>query len=87
MSVIDPRTIMVVIGFMGVVSQALAAWWWFKASCHDMSEDVQDFHYRVARDCAAKRARGHRTEHRRHQRSDTLAHRGLRLSRMRMLIR
>jgi hypothetical protein len=43
MSVIDPRTIMVVIGFMGVVSQALAAWWWFKASCHDMSEDVQDF--------------------------------------------
>ena len=42
MSVIDPRTIMVVIGFMGVVSQALAAWWWFKASCHEMSEDVQD---------------------------------------------
>jgi hypothetical protein len=28
---------------MGVVSQALAAWWWFKASCHEMSGDVQDF--------------------------------------------
>jgi hypothetical protein len=43
MSVIDPRTIMVVIGFMGVVSQALAAWWWFQVSCHEMSEDGQDF--------------------------------------------
>jgi hypothetical protein len=43
MSLIDPRTTMVVIGFIGVVSQALAAWWWFKASCHEMSGDVQDF--------------------------------------------
>ena len=34
---------MVVIGFMGVAAQALAAWWWFQASCHDISEDVQDF--------------------------------------------
>ena len=33
---------MVVIGFMGVVSQALAAWWWFQASCYEVSEDVQD---------------------------------------------
>jgi hypothetical protein len=33
---------MVVIGFMGVVSQALAAWWWFQASCYEVPEDVQD---------------------------------------------
>ena len=43
MSMIDPRTIMIVIGFLGVASQALAAWWWFKVSCHDMSEEGQDF--------------------------------------------
>ena len=43
MSVIDPRTIMLVIGFMGILSQALAAWWWFQVSCHDLSEDEQDF--------------------------------------------
>jgi hypothetical protein len=42
MFVIDPRTIMLVIGFMGVASQALAAWWWFQVSCRDMSESVQD---------------------------------------------
>ena len=42
MSVIDPRTTLVVIGFMGVVSQALAAWWWFQVSCYEVPQDVQD---------------------------------------------
>lgn len=42
MSVIDPRSILIVIGFVGVASQALAAWWWFKASCYDVSENGQD---------------------------------------------
>jgi hypothetical protein len=39
MSLIDPRTMMVLIAFMGTV----AAWWWFKVSCHDVSENGQDF--------------------------------------------
>jgi hypothetical protein len=43
MSVIDPRTIMVLIAFVGTAAQALAAWWWFKVSCHDMLENGQDF--------------------------------------------
>jgi len=43
MSLIDPRTMMVLIAFMGTAAQALAAWWWFKVSCHDVSENGQDF--------------------------------------------
>jgi hypothetical protein len=39
MSLIDPRTMMVLIAFMGTV----AAWWWFKVSCHDVSENGQHF--------------------------------------------
>ena len=36
MSVVDPRSIMVIIGGMG----ALAAWWWFKVSSHEFSDEV-----------------------------------------------
>ena len=42
MSTLDPRTIMVVIGGMGTVAQALAAWWWFKVSTHDFADEVSD---------------------------------------------
>ena len=40
MSVVDPRSIMVIIGGMGMVAQALAAWWWFKVSSHEFSDEV-----------------------------------------------
>ena len=36
MYVVDPRLIMPMIGGMGMVAQALAAWWWFKVSSHDL---------------------------------------------------
>jgi hypothetical protein len=39
---VDPRSIMVLIGGMGTVAQALAAWWWFKVSSHDGSDEVSD---------------------------------------------
>jgi hypothetical protein len=39
---VDPRSIMVLIGGMGTVAQALAAWWWFKVSSHDLPEEVSD---------------------------------------------
>jgi hypothetical protein len=42
MSAVDPRLIMVLIGGMGTVAQALAAWWWFKVSSHDVSDEVSD---------------------------------------------
>ena len=42
MSTLDPRTIMVVIGGMGTVAQALAAWWWFEVSTHDFADEVPD---------------------------------------------
>jgi hypothetical protein len=42
MSVMDPRSIMVVIGGMGTAAQGLAAWW-FQASCHEVSDDVDHF--------------------------------------------
>ena len=42
MSAVDPRSIMVLIGGMGTVAQALAAWWWFKVSSHDFSDEVSD---------------------------------------------
>jgi hypothetical protein len=28
---------------MGTVAQGLAVCWWFKASCHEVSEEVGDF--------------------------------------------
>jgi hypothetical protein len=40
MSVVDPRLIMPMIGGMGVVAQALAAWWWFKVSSHDLGDEM-----------------------------------------------
>jgi hypothetical protein len=40
MSVVDPRLIMVLIGGMGMVAQALAAWWWFKVSSHEVSDEI-----------------------------------------------
>jgi hypothetical protein len=40
MSVVDPRLIMVMIGGMGMVAQGLAAWWWFKVSSHELSDDI-----------------------------------------------
>ena len=61
MSVIDPMTIMVLIAFVGTAAQALAAWW-FKVSCHDMSENGQDF-TRELRKIARLNARSYRAEH------------------------
>ena len=40
MSEVDPRLIMVMIGWMGMAAQALAAWWWFKVSSHDVADDM-----------------------------------------------
>ena len=40
MSVVDPRLIMPLIGGMGMVAQALAAWWWFKVSSHDVGDEM-----------------------------------------------
>lgn len=42
MSAVDPRLIMILIGGTGTVAQALAAWWWFKVSSHDLSDQVSD---------------------------------------------
>jgi hypothetical protein len=42
-SAVDPRTIMVLIGGMGTIAQGFAAWWWFQASCHEVSEDADHF--------------------------------------------
>lgn len=42
MSAMDPRLIMVVIGGMGTVAQGLAAWWWFKVSTHELSDEARD---------------------------------------------
>ena len=42
MSAMDPRLIMVVIGGMGPVAQGLAAWWWFKVSTHELSDEARD---------------------------------------------
>jgi hypothetical protein len=42
MSAVDPRLIMVVTGGMGTVAQGLAAWWWFKVSSHELSDEVPD---------------------------------------------
>jgi hypothetical protein len=39
----DPRSIMVVIGFVGTAAQGLAAWWWFQVSCRDLADDAADF--------------------------------------------
>jgi hypothetical protein len=38
----DPRSIMVVIGFVGTAAQGLAAWWWFQVSCRDFADDSAD---------------------------------------------
>jgi hypothetical protein len=43
MTAVDPRSIMVVIGGMGTAAQGLAAWWWFQASCHEVSDDLDHF--------------------------------------------
>jgi hypothetical protein len=40
MPAMDPRTLMVVIGGMGTIAQGFAAWWWFQASCHEVSDDA-----------------------------------------------
>ena len=40
MSVVDPRLIMPMIGGMGMVAQALAAWWWFKVSSYDLGDEI-----------------------------------------------
>jgi len=42
MSVVNPRLIMVMIGGMGTVAQALAAWWWLKVSSHEFSDEGPD---------------------------------------------
>jgi hypothetical protein len=39
---VDPRMIMLLIGGMGMVAQGLAAWWWFKVSTHELSDEVPD---------------------------------------------
>jgi len=40
MYVVDPRLIMPMIGGMGMVAQALAAWWWFKVSSHELGDEM-----------------------------------------------
>ena len=40
MYAVDPRLIMPMIGEMGMVAQALAAWWWFKVSSRDLGDEM-----------------------------------------------
>jgi hypothetical protein len=40
--ILDPRLIMVLIGGMGTLAQALAAWWWFKVSSRELQSEGLD---------------------------------------------
>ena len=42
MHAVDPRSIMVLIGGVGMLAQGFAAWWWFKVSTHELSDEVLD---------------------------------------------